>query len=90
MVSRAIVFNRIDQKQPFAKCSDHFARQPRPPEKAAEETGSVSKSGFIQEFLNRRLGMWRISALKDFPKLDLHFIRAGPMLPPPLPPGRKQ
>jgi hypothetical protein len=60
-----------------------------PPEKAAEETGSVSKSGVMQEFLNRRLGMWRISALKDFPEFDLHFIRAGPMLPP-LSPGRKQ
>jgi hypothetical protein len=44
----------------------------------------------MQEILNRRLGMWRISALKDFPKLDLHFIRAGSMLPPPLPPSRKQ
>jgi len=43
-------------------CSDHFAHQPRRPKKADEETGSVSKSGVMQESLNRCLGMWRISA----------------------------
>lgn len=28
--------------------------------------------------------------MQDFPKLDLHFIGAGSMLPPPLPPGGEQ
>jgi hypothetical protein len=70
--------------------SDCFARKPGTPEQAAEKTGSVAKTRIVQKLLNSRLRMWRVSALENLPKLDLHFIRARSVLPPPLPPGSQE
>lgn len=44
----------------------------------------------MQKLLNSRLRMWRVSALKNFPKFDFHFIRTGSVLPPTLPPGGEE
>ncbi len=44
----------------------------------------------MQQLLNRGLGMGRVSALKDFAELGLHFVRGGAMLTPALAPCRQQ
>ena len=44
----------------------------------------------MQQLLNGRLGMRRVSALQDFPQLGLYFIRARTVLAPPLTPGSQQ
>ena len=56
----------------------HLARQPSPPEQAAEKTGRIAKPCVVQQFLNRRLGMWRVSALKDFPSLAFTSSELAP------------
>jgi hypothetical protein len=80
----------------FTKCTLQFlfstrlTHQPSPPKQAAEKSGSVPESTLMQQLLNGRLRMRRVSALQDFPQLGLYLIGARTVLAPPLAPGSQQ